>query len=145
MILRLITWFMFAWILLGSAYLIYLQSIDGVLLNPPATFYVDLQHFQTDKTVYQRGDSISIFTSYCRNRAFEARTTWRLINATQIIFAEHISQMIPGCTTDKWAVVGVIPSYSLSGEHHLEGITAITLNPLHTIYLNFRSEDFEVQ
>lgn len=137
------TWILTVWVVVGSLVIVYYQSIDG-LWNPPAIFKVDINNFKTDKEIYHTGDAVSILTSYCRTRDFEAHTTWRLINATQITFAEKVSQMTKGCTTDKWIVIGVIPPYAYSGTHHLEGITAIKVNPLKTIYLNFRSQDFQV-
>lgn len=134
-----------AFVLLGSLIVTYYQSIDGDMVNKPVKFNVDPLNFKTDKSVYKKGEAVSILTSYCRLRNFESHTTWRLINSTQITFAEKVSQMTVGCTIDKYSVVGVIPPYAYSGVHHFEGVTAIKVNPLKTIYINFRSQDFTVE
>lgn len=129
---------------MGIGLLEYVQKIDGEIVNKPATFNVNILNFKTDKEIYHPGDVVKIYTDYCRTRSFEAKTTWRLINATQITFAEKITQNTPGCTQN-WIAIGVVPTYAVNGTHHLEAVSALILNPLHTVYLNFRSQEFQVQ
>lgn len=143
-IFRIITWLLFIWVIGGSFVLMYMQNIDGVLVDKPATFNVDIQNFKTDKEVYHRGDTVKIYTDYCRNRSFEARTTWRIINATQITFPEKVTQNTAGCTKN-WIAIGDVPFYAVSGVHHLEAVSALKISPIKTIYINFRSQDFNVQ
>lgn len=132
------------WVLLGSLFLTYYQNIDGTW-NPPFTFYIDKNNFKTDKTEYHRGDAISIFTSFCANRNFQTMTTWKLINEFQLTFAaKPLHTIQKGCVKDKWIVIGQVPEYAVFGIHHLEGVSQNVINPLKTIYVNFRSVDFKV-
>lgn len=136
---------MSVFVFIGSFYLIYIQNIDGVYINQPATFFVDNQNFKTDKQVYQRGDIVSIFTSFCMNRTVTTLSTWRLINETVITFPTTPAHLLPkGCVKNKWVPIGGIPNYAVSGVHHLEGTSELKLNNLHSIYLYFRSQDFTV-
>lgn len=145
MIFRYATYFLFAWAMLGSAVLLYFQNIDGIVINKPLTFYVDTQNFKTDKAVYHRGDTISILTSVCINRAYRGEVTWRLINETVVTFPTSYKVNSVGCLKDKVVAVGTIPPYAVEGTHHLEGSLALHINAINTQYMNFKSVNFEVQ
>lgn len=134
-------------VLIGSLFLTYMQSIDGVFIFKPAIFDkgIDIRHMKTDKEVYHRGDIVSIYTSYCRTRNFEAKTTWRLIDTYQITLAEKDTVNTVGCTKDKWIPIGPIPQYAVMGVHHLEGVSLLVLNGVHTIPITFISQEFQVQ
>lgn len=139
---------LFYFVIFGSLYLIYMQNIDGVYLNKPFTFAenIDPQNFKTDKEVYQRGDPLYIIMSACKNRNYTAEITWRLINATVITFPSTGSRIVSiGCIKDKAIFIGIIPQYAVLGTHHLEETAAIHLNGIHTIYYQFRSQNFLVQ
>lgn len=137
---------LFCWLILGWGFLIYMQNIDGVLIRKPLTFSVDTQNLHTDKAVYRRGDPISLEFSLCKNRSYTAQSTWRLINETVVTFPTMGTKIATvGCVKDKWFLIGVIPIYAVSGIHHLEGSSVVTLNPLHQIFYQYRSVDFTVE
>lgn len=122
----------------------YMNVLDAVIF-PPLTFHVDQQRLKTDKMSYNPGDTISIQNSFCKNRNYTALTTWRLLNGTQITFPPTGSKVSSvGCVTGRWFVIGQIPVYATKGVHHLEATTEIQVNSQKKIYLNFRSQDFQV-
>lgn len=133
------------WVFLGSLPLIYWQSIDGVLINKPITFYVDTQNLKTDKTVYKIGDPISVLFSFCRHRDFTTTTQWKLINETVVFFPELKYTLHAECQKNKYVYIGTIPPYAIPGLHHLEGTTAAKFNPLSTLYYSYVTQDFEVK
>lgn len=144
---RLLGHLLFYYVIFGSVYLIYVQTIDGVYVNVPFTFDASIDHLalKTDKPVYRPGDTISILMSVCKHRNYRAITTWRLFNETVITYPSKgtvISGI--GCLKDKWVVIGEIPPYAIPGLHHLESDSDVILNPLHTIYWHNRSVDFQV-
>lgn len=142
---HILTYGLLAFVVLGSLTLVYCQDIDGVYVNPPFTFHTDEQALKTDKTVYHRGDPIYIVNSLCKNRNYSAATTWRLVNETVITFPEQGARLSSvGCVENKQFFIGVVPPYSIVGTHHLEATAAIMLNRLHTVYYEFRSQDFQV-
>lgn len=122
----------------------YENALDTILF-PPVTYFVDNQNFKTDKSVYKVGETVSIFSSFCANRSFSVKTTWRLFNLTVITYPEQAQHILAqGCYKNKWFPIGAIPTYSTPGVHHLEGVSEIQVNSQKKIYLNFRSQDFEV-
>lgn len=131
--------------LFGSfGYLYYLNNLDGVIFEKPVVWNVDPLNFKTDKTAYHRGDTIQIYTDYCRTRTFTALTTWRLLNNTQITFPPRGPNVQRVGCTKTWVSIASIPDYAVFGTHHLEGTTEIQVNPLKKIYIDFRSQDFNV-
>jgi len=135
-----------ATILVGSAVLYFYQNLDGTAFFPVFTFKVDQLALKTDKPVYHPGDNIFIFNSLCKNREYEARTTWRLYNETVITFPDKGTQLSSiGCFDNKKFLVGIVPPYALPGVHHLEGTTAIKISRFRTVYFSFRSVDFLVE
>lgn len=139
-----ITWVLFLWVMVGSLIIVYFQNIDGVILNKPITFSVDTQKLKVDKQVYRRGDPIFVVFSFCRHRNYTAKTSWRLINDTVIAFPEISANYTKTCFNGK-AFIGTIPPYSISGLHHLEGTSALRVNALNTIFINYRTEGFTVK
>lgn len=132
-----------AFIVIGSFYLIYIQSVEPVLF-PPITFRVDIRNFQTDKEEYHRGDTVYIHTSFCRDRSFEVKSSWYLIDHTKIAFPDTDNVFPKGCI-DALAPIGVVPSYAPFGAYHLEGAAQIKVNNLSTLYYDFKSIEFEVR
>ncbi len=145
MIFRIITHLLLYFVLVGSLTLIYYKDIDGTVTGIPITFRVDQLNLKTDKAVYKAGDTVSVFTSHCRNRSYSIDTSWKLVNETVITFPEKTAVATKGCTLDKWIPVGEIPAYSHLGVHHLEAVMAIKVNGIHTVYVNVRSQDFQVE
>lgn len=147
MTMKYLAWVVLVFLFGSFGYFYYLNNLDGVVFDKPFTFAdnINISNFKTDKELYARGEPVSILTSYCVDRDFTALTTWRLINATQITFAEKTGVMKVGCVQDRWVVIGVVPAYAVKGKHHLEGISAIKINAVKTIYVKFRSQDFDVQ
>lgn len=138
-----LAYFMLAIIVLGGFYLTYLHDLDG-LISPPLTFYVDSHNFQTDQATYHRGDTVYIHTSFCRNRAFEAKSSWYLVDHTKISFPDTDQVLPQGCVLDKMVAIGVVPAYAPLGLYHLEGASAVKVNNLSTVYYNYKSIDFSV-
>lgn len=136
---------LFIYVMGGSAYLLYMQNIDGVLINRPITFNTDQNNLVTDKNIYHRGDTISIYNSLCKNRNYSVKTTWRLINETVVTFPDQGTK-IPKveCVTHRLFVIGVIPQSAVDGAHHLEATAAIQLSAIHTVYYDFKSVEFTV-
>lgn len=132
--------FLFTW--LGFSF--YMNVLDAALF-PPITFLADQQNLKTDKTEYHAGEFISIQNSFCKNRNYAAKTTWRILNGTVITFPDqgsHVSKT--ECVTDRWFTIGQIPVYAAVGMHHLEGTTEVQVNSQKKIYLNFKSQEFNV-
>lgn len=137
-------WALIIWIALGTSVLIYFQKIDGVFINKPITFSVDTQALPVEHAVYHRGDPIKVEFSYCRNRTYSTRTTWKLINETVVTYPEVQAVLKPECVQDKWVTVGAVPEFAVPGKHHLEGLTQIQINPANIIYQEYKSVDFQV-
>lgn len=132
---------LFIWL----GYTFYESTLDAVFF-PPLTFSVDEQNLKTDREVYAPGDTISIQNSLCKKRNYTAKTTWRLLNGTVVTFPDQGSKVATiECVKDRWFAIGQIPLYATKGTHHLEAVTAITLNSYKTVYLNFKSQEFQVQ
>lgn len=131
---------LFFW--LGNTF--YMSTLDAVIF-PPVTILVDRMNLKTDRVVYNPGDVVSIQISLCKNRNYTSRTTWRLLNGTVITFPDQGSRIADvGCVKDKWFIIGQIPLYSTKGVHHLEAVSEIQVNSQKKIYLNFRSQNFDV-
>lgn len=138
--------FLLCFVLIGSLYLIYIENIDGVYINQPFTLYVNGQDFKTDKQIYKKGDEVSIFTFFCKNRPYTTQTTWRLVDDIVTTFSDQTSKISTiGCLKNKYVSIGKIPPYVISGTYHLEGSSEIIINPLHTMYYSYRSQDFQVE
>lgn len=132
--------------IVGSGLLYYYQNLDGTVFNPAITFKVDQHALLTNKQVYHQGDNIFVYNSLCKNREYEARTTWRLYNETVITFPDQGARLSSiGCVDNKLFLVGTVPVYTVPGRHHLEATTAIKINRFRTIYYSFRSVDFYVE
>lgn len=144
---KLLTYLLFAYFFFGSGYLLYIQNIDGVYVNKPFTFGAGVDHLalRTDKPVYHPGDTVSVLMTLCKHRNYKAVTTWKIYNETVITFPSKGSVINGvGCITNKWIPIGDIPPYAIPGPHHLESVSEVILNPLHTIYWENRSVEFEV-
>lgn len=138
-----LTVFALLFIWLGVSF--YLNTLDTIIF-PPVTFHTDQMNLKTDKDVYNPGDFVSIQNSLCKNRNYAVHTTWRLLNGTVITFPDQGSKIASmGCVTDKWFAIGQIPAYATKGAHHLEGVSELQLNSQKKIYLNFRSQVFDVR
>lgn len=134
--------FIILFIWLGVSF--YMNTLDAVLF-PPVTTFTDQMNLKTDKTEYHPGDIVSIQNSLCKNRNYTAHTTWRLLNGTVVTFPDQGTRLAKvECVTDKWFVIGQIPLYATKGSHHLEAVTEIQVNSQKKLYLNFKSQDFEV-
>lgn len=130
--------------MVGALVFSYMQTIDGTYIGYPVTWNVDPLKFKTEKDIYHRGDVLRIYTDYCRNRTFTALTTWRLLNNTQITFPPKGPNIQTVGCTKAWVTIAEVPSYAVLGTHHLEGTTEIQVNPLKKIYIDFKSQDFQV-
>lgn len=142
--MKLAIYALFAWFILGTVYLTYMQHIDGHYVNKPITFTVDTQNLHVEKLRYAPGEEIRVFFSYCRHRNYTTRSTWKIINETVVTYPEKTAVLKPECVTNRPVAIGSVPQYAVKGEHHLEGVTQITINPLNVIYINYRSEPFTV-
>lgn len=142
--MKLATNILLAWVILGSFYLIYVQQIDGHYINIPISFQVDTQNLQIERPVYHSGDTIRTLFSFCRYRNYTTKSTWKLVNEIVITYPETSTVLKPECVTNRWITIGVIPPDAIPGAHHLEGVTQIQLNPLNSVYINYKSEEFQV-
>lgn len=148
-IIIIVTLFLSFFIWLGSTF--YYNTLDAVIF-PPITAHTDQMNLKTDKDIYKPGDVISIQNSFCKNRGYTSITTWKLHNGTVITLSplddtgkSFIKVSSPGCVTDQWFTIGVIPLYATKGTHWADATTEIQLNFMKKIYLNFRTQNFEVQ
>ena len=130
-------------IITAGIFYFYETQIDGIFINKPITFYTNMQHIPTDKSVYHVGDDIYLKISFCRNRDFTVSAQWSIVNETVVFFPEFTAILKPECV-NKLFHVGIVPFSSFLGKHHLEGRTDVLLNPFHTIHFTYRSEDFDV-
>lgn len=135
---------LFGWFIIGSLVLLYYQNIDGVYVNKPISFSVDTQALQVNKPSYRAGDTIDVLFSYCRTRDFTTLSTWKLINEFVVTYPETRTVQKPECVTNRWVAIGVVPPDAIAGTHHLEGTTEIQLNALHSVYVDYRSVNFQV-
>ncbi len=143
---HLVGYALFAWLICGWGFLIYVQNIDGVYIRKPLVFHMNTNAFEVDKPVYHRGDRIMGKFSLCRERNYTAQSTWRLVNETVVTFPTTGTKVLSNmCIVDKWFDIGVIPPYAIPGVHHLEGSSVVTLNPLHQMYYTYRSVEFQVK
>lgn len=132
------------WIILGSLVLFYYDQVDGVW-NPAITFQTDQMNLRTDKNAYRPGDTISVQNSICKNRNYGIHTTWKLVDDVVISFPDQGTRIVKmECVKDRWFEIGKIPQFASKGMNHLEAVSEIKINPIKTIYLNFRSQDFQV-
>jgi hypothetical protein len=67
-------------IVFGGAFLVYYEILDGTVMNPPLTFRygVDPLSLQTDKQYYKPGETVSVYTSFCKKRDAKTTTQWAL-------------------------------------------------------------------
>lgn len=132
---------LFLW--LGESF--YFNTLDEAIF-PPFTFKTDQMNLKTDKDLYHPGDAVSIQNSFCRNRNFTVVSTWKLFNGTVITFPSSGVKVVTAmCVKDQWFVIGTIPSYATKGTHHLEATAEVQLNPQKKVYLNFKSQNFDVE
>lgn len=127
-------------------YSFYEKNLDGVVFNQPATFYVDIHNFKTDKEVYVIGETVKIFTSYCVNRPFQSKTSWRLVNASstaQISFIDKDTQMVVGCVSNRWVTIGVIPPLTPHDTWRLEGASVFRFDQ-QSLPLLFKTKNFKI-
>lgn len=136
-------WVLFFWVMLGSSILIYYQNIDGVW-NPPITFGMDPQNLKTDKLEYKPGDSVSVQFTFCRHRAFTADSQWKLVNEIVIFYPQQSFILKPECQTGRWVKIAEIPANSLTGLHHLEGVTIAHVNALRSINYIYKTQGFNI-
>lgn len=130
-------------------YLTY-DRLDGHLFNKPYIPCTDIQNLQVEKPMYHIGETVKYHACATRTRNYEVRTTWRIVNATTITYPTKGIQTVSPGEIDAWVAIGDIPKYATPGTHHIEGTAEIFIHrsdediPENTIYINFRSQDFEV-
>lgn len=135
---------MFGWMF----YSMYLTYIDGTIINPAITHYNDTKKLETDKATYKRGETVKVRFSYCKFRQYEAKVTWRIVNQTAINFPEKTSNVATvgckGVDEPYWVPVAVIPETATPGPHVLEAVNTLKVNSLRTIFIEFRTVEFQV-
>jgi len=128
----------------GSFVVAYFQYIDGSLVRKPITFGVDIKNLQTQHEMYRPGETVRLKFSFCRHRSYELTSNWKIVNATIVFFPEVRLVVTPACIEDKYVEIGHVPFTTVPGPHHMEGTSAVKVNNLRTIYIDYRSEEFQV-
>lgn len=121
----------------------YWGFIDAVV-NPPLTFSNDTLNYQTDKLVYERGESVSVYVDFCKERTATGRTTWRLIDTVQFFYPEKTSSTAPGCY-EGWLAIVTIPMVAATGTYHLEGIGYVSINPIKEVQYEYKTQQFYIK
>lgn len=133
----------------GGGYILFLTYIDGTIFRPPIQYYADTQNFQTDKQVYQRGDTISIRTAFCFTRHTTSMSAWSLVDDVITYFPASPRKSLPtgcyGLDKPRYVQIATIPLNTVPGVHHLEGYSSIKVNELRSIIYNYKSQDFLIQ
>lgn len=125
-------------------------QLDGVYFNKPYIPCVDILNLKVEKPVYHIGETVKYHGCADRTRDYEVRTTWRILNATVITYPDKGIQAVSAGHFEGLVPVGDIPKYATPGTHHIEGTAEIFLHPsdenkpAKTIYIRFRSQDFQV-
>lgn len=97
----------------------------------------------TDKTSYHPGDRISYTISYCKYIDLGAVVVRSLVNGTRTNFTTQNSDIPMGCHTTKLSDL-IIPDYLDSDKYHLEANITYQVNPIRTVQINWRSNDFKI-
>ena len=130
-------------IVVGILFLSYLAFIDGVVLNKPITYNGNV--FTTDKQIYYVGDTVKVNIQFCKMRNLEGTVQWALVD-TYIYYMPQIKSNVPvGCYTDKYFDAGFITKAIVPGKYHFEGVRKFEVNPLRTVYYNYKTTDFEIR
>lgn len=82
--------------ILYSAFAIF---IDGQVIRRPMIVYDQKPgiQMQTDKLVYEQGETVYGLIKYCKNRNIPATFQWTLIDGYLKFFASKTTNVAPGC------------------------------------------------
>lgn len=152
-------WFArYAWvslllIILGLGFLAF-NSLNGEKINPVITFTqgVDPLNFKTEKDVYNRGEMVRIYTSFCKNREATAGSLWTLVNEQIIFFSPKVPEKeLPiGCYPENQTEltlvnIHIIPDDVVNGEHYFVGVGTQVLPNGKIIKTSYKTQKFIVE
>lgn len=138
---------LFAFVMVGSFYLIYLKDIQGTFINKPISFSMDTSSLKTDKSVYQTGDTVYLYFSYCKHYDYSNVSTWNLVDSIVRPFPAKTYNVPAGCAAGWYPVVTIPTDDAFIGDgiYHLEGESDIAVNPLKTVVIHYKSQSFHIQ
>ena len=126
----------------------YWYFIDGSLINPPIVGKADPMALKTDHSVYHVGDTVSVYESFCKQRALPAEVNARFMDGMIVTMSETIKNIPVGCYgTDKPILITItdVPTGLPSGIWHLEYTVTYHINPIKDIVLYRKSKDFTIR
>lgn len=128
---------------LGLSLMGYWYFIDGAL-RPPLEFYVDTQNFETDRTVYNPGDTVSVYTNFCKLREGSGTIAWTLVDTVKFFYPEKTANTKPGCY-EGWVYIATLPKIGVDGVYHLESNNTVKINPLTSVQYTLKTENFIIE
>lgn len=128
-------------IFMGIIVFMYLEFVDGSF-KP----IVDITDLHTKETVYHRGQTIQIVSTFCKQKAVVTHLQWSLIDHVVTDFPEQNKTGPSGCFKDKVTDIGTIPmTLSPGNDYYLEDTVIYQINPLRSIEYKFKSNLFEIK
>ena len=135
---------MMAIVLTGFLIMGYWYFIDGTYIGK----VIDVENpsqIKTEKTVYHLGELVKAYFSFCKYRNITAIAQWSIVNDTlQFYPIQERSSGIVGCRKDLLIDVEKIPLDSMPSIYHFSGTVSWVVNPLKTIIIHYKTNDFQV-
>lgn len=129
-------------VLVGALIALYWLFVDPIV-RPPITLNIDPMQMQVQEAVYRPGDTIYIYTDFCKHRDSYAQTAWSLVDTIMLPYPEKYGNFPRGCYKG-WYEAVKLPNIGVEGEYHLRGTTIVQLNPLVTVTYDYQTEPFTI-
>lgn len=102
---------------------VYFFEVDPKV-RPAIKFFNDPLSIQLEKEVYERGEVVYGYTSFCKTRTSSGQIQWTLANERLITYSAHYSKNIPvgSCFNDIKFPIERIPDDAVSGEHYFSAV-----------------------
>jgi len=97
----------------------------------------------TSKPVYTAGERFSYLVEYCKLTDAHATVNRALVDGIRITFNPILSDLPLGCSTFNSMTLH-IPEFTPPGKYYVDIITEFRVNPIRTVAVKYRTEEFEV-
>lgn len=134
----------------GGAFLIYLAFFEGshVVTFPQAPLMTVQPNFDSkgefiEKKVFYTGENLTYGLEFCKTRSVPAEVYGFYIDTVQIAMPVLVINSPVGChktISDTFKIPKILPS----GKYHFEVELRYHVNPLRTVIVKYRTEDFEI-
>jgi len=146
--IKLIMKFWITVILLGGAIICYLRFVDGTLVRPlfSGVDYRQGITYQTTKDSYTAGENVYVYSlKFCKLRQVEATTNWTLRDHVLLAYAPASSNVAASCyEAGKYVLINLLPKFLPDGKYFFEGTITYKVNPLRTISIPIKTNEFEI-